>query len=365
MSNLIPEQRVDKNGVTVTRHVRAAKASTSDKVLPKPKIAKAKGGGLGITPTKQQSRQHFYMYNTKAHPVDSELLTALGITPHHRTGTLASDFETYDVLAVTDRGTAIALLEAGVHSAKEAKKILKTLGKDHLLQDNTDIATEAINRNILPYFYVNKGTEEETSNPHFLDYMEVLNITALSQYQELHLSVRDGSINVSDIKELTAARITMAENSSVVKSALVKLANGTANYTVKEAGEILDHYSSDRSSSFGSVLRQAFELADRYGSDFAIEIPPENNMMNFSNYLMDEEVETERSKSLLRYALQIASSPNGNTSPNRPRLNYESIIIFHDGGADPNLVAAGMITTTQIDAIKNHGIAQSVSGGWL
>jgi hypothetical protein len=359
MSNLIPEQRVDKNGVTVTRHVRASKNSTSAKDMPKPKLAKPKYSGLKFTPTKQQAREHFYLFDAKKHPVESELLTALGIAPHARTGFHASEYQVYDVLAVTGRGTAAALLEAGARNAADAKRVLKTLGKEHLLQDNSEIVTEAIQRGILSFRYIDKGTSEDAENPHFLDYLEASNIMSLSQYPDMHNSVRSGSIRLDDVKALTPARITMADNWITIKKALTKLAEGTANYTVNEVNDILDRY-----STVGSTLRQAFEMADHYGAAFAIEVPPTESTVSFAYYLLDREYEVERSKSLLRYNQRVVSNLSGFGSSRR-KPTREDIIVFHDAGANPDHVANGSITITQIDAITNNGIAPSVSGGWL
>jgi hypothetical protein len=359
MSNLIPEQRVDKNGVTVTRHVRASKNATSGKDIPKPKLANAKYSGLKITPTKQQARQHFYLFDAKKHPVDSELLTALGIVPHARKGIHASEFQVYDVLSVTDRGTAIALLEAGVSSSTEAKKILTTLGKRSLLQDNSEVAAEALKRNILSFRYIEQGTGTESEGEHFLDYLEASNIMSLSQYPDMHNSVRNGSIRLEDVKTLTPARITMADNWITIKKALTKLAEGTANYTVNEVNDILDRY-----PTVGSTLRQAFEMADHYGAAFAVEMPPTESTVSFSYYLLDHEFEVERSKSLLRYNQKVVSNLSGFGSGRR-KPSHEDIIVFHDAGANPDHVANGSITITQIDAITNNGIAPSVSGGWL
>jgi len=364
MSTLIPEQRPDKNGKLVTRHVRVSKESATVKNIPQPKIAKRKVTGLQFTPTKQQSREHFYMFSDEImSPVDGELLTALGIDPSARRGVRASEFQMYDLLAVTDRGTAIALLEAGVRSSPKAKEILVTLGKENLLQDNSESATEALRRGIISHSYISKATPEEMENPHFLDYVEALNIGSLSQYTNMHASVREGLINISDIKAITPSRITMTDNWFTIKAALVKLADGTANYTVQEINNILDRYA--RSSvAVDSTLRQAFSLADRYGSEFAIEMTPTDTTMNFSNYLMDHDIDVERSKSLLRYNQQVVSSFSGFGS-GRPKPRHEDIIAFHDAGANPDHVANGSITLTQLDAITNHGIAPSVSGGWL
>lgn len=364
MSNLIPEQRVDKNGVTVTRHVRAAKNAPSGKDMPQPKLAKAKYAGLQINPTKQQAREHFYMFDAGKHPVDSELLTALGIVPHARTGFHSSEYQTYDVLAVTDRGTAIALLEAGVKSAADAKRVLKTLGKESLLHDNSDVAAEALTRGILSFRYIEQGIEGETENSHFLDYLEASSIMSMSQYPDMHKSVRDGTISLDDIKAVTPARITMADDWRTIKQALTKLASGTANYTVSDVSQILDRYTKN-GSSVGSTLRLAFEMTEHYGVQLAIDIPPTDTTVSFSNYLLDHEVDVERSKSLLRYNHRVFTSLSGLVSDNRRKLSKEDIIAFHDAGANPDHVANGSITITQIDGINNHGIAPSVSGGWL
>jgi hypothetical protein len=238
------------------------------------------------------------------------------------------------------------------------------LGKESLLQDNSEIAAEALKRNVLSFRYIEKGTGAEPEGEYFLDYLEASNIMSLSKYPDMHNSIRDGSIKLADVKAITPARITMADNWITIKKALTKLADGTANYTVNEVNEILDRYTKN-GSSVGSTLRHAFEMADAYGAALAVEIPPTDNTVNFAYYLMDHEFEVERSKSLIRYNHRVFTSLSGFGSDTRRKASKEDIIVFHDAGANPDHVANGSITITQIDAITNNGIAPSVSGGWL
>lgn len=362
MSNLTPEKRTDKNGRIVTRHVKTSNQAVSGKPMPKPQITNEASGGLTGPPTRSQSREHFFML-PQLWAADNDVLKALGVTPHARTGFKASEYEVYDVLTATDRNTATALLEAGVTTHQGACTALRLMGRDDLIHDNTALIKGAMDRGIIAVHYLNSDPENP-GEKHYLDYLESMAITPIRSDEVLHKGVRDGRIRLQDIREITPQRIAEVGDRNLIRQVLNKLADGSVNYTAKEVCDILDRNSSGAATS--TTLRWSFDIADEYGAAIAIELPPTLPTITFFNHLVSHEFEVERGKSLLRYSHRIFSSLSGaGVDRNVSRLSKEDIIVFHDAGVNPDQVAKGTITINQVDGMKNHGIAPSVSGGWL
>lgn len=370
MSNLIPEKRMDKTGKLVTRHVRPPAASQTAPALPVAAIPTAPLRGLTEAPVKTQHRTHYRFIPPADYP-DSykDIAPRLGGSEHlHMGGFHATDYEVYGVLSVTDPGTALALLEYGSRSADEAEHTLRTLGLEHLLKDNSDLATGAMVRRIFPETYLRKATPDVLASEHALDYLQVVNMNVLENYSEMHTGVLNGTMRLEDIKSIGIDRIRNAGDWAAVKKVLTGLADGSAAYTAEEAGALIERYA----NAPRATMFQALLLAQRYGADVALELTPTAGLMSFADYLWSpiRNTDKDRCGSLLRYYRQVETSlaqhsGNKKTARGDNRVYLEDLIRFHDAGANPDQVASGSITINQIEAINTHGIAPSVAGGWL
>ena len=363
MSELIPEKRRDKNGRLVTKHVRPAAARKQDAVLPVPTVSPESSDGLNATPHKTQLRTHFRFIPVNDLPATyKDVWSAMGMPNRLDMGGFhASDSEMYDVLSVTDRGTACALLEYGIRSSGDATRKLWALGMEGLLEDNSEVASGALSRRIMPESYIRQGTPGNTGSKYFLDYLEVGGFGLHETHPELHAAVLIGLIRASDVKTIGLATIRNADNWPVIKKTLVKLADGSVSYTAEEAKKVIEQ---NTNRTRYNTISDALLLADRYGAEFALEIPASVQVMEFSQHLQDEDTGVEKSRSVLRYYVQVQSHLPQATSP-RLDHSFPDIIRFHDAGAGPEQVATGRITVNQIEAINTHGIAPSVAGGWL
>lgn len=359
MSNLIPEKRVDKNGVAVTRHVRVPKAPVPAKPMPVPTM-QVREIGLKVPPTNSQTREHSYLFEGSKFPVDHDLARKLDLAPGRPIIAVhGSDQEIYEVLAVTDRSTAIALLEHGVRSADEAVEVLEAFDREDLIQDNSKVVNDAFDRMVLSHTFMSHNDPDDLSKPNYVDYIEALDMTPLRGNTDLHESVRDGLVRIEDIREVTPHRISLTGHWRVIKPALMKIADGTANYTAEGVVQVLSVY---KPPVQAHELETAFVFAQRYGAEFATKtVPIGYYTKEFSDSIEEHEFDQDRGRSIVGYFQRVQDC--------RRRANndipVDDIILFHDAGIDPQLVAAGQITRVQAEAIKNHGVAPSVSGGWL
>lgn len=139
MSNLIREQRLDKNGVLNTKLVRAGKKdSGARKGIPSPVSpsgsAKVVAGSFAALMEKQRS--HEVGVADWRDDADRELRElCAGMKQPKKIK--CSDAEIFDVLEVVSEENVLPLLSAGVRSGKQAKKLLKASGLERLLVDNS------------------------------------------------------------------------------------------------------------------------------------------------------------------------------------------------------------------------------------
>jgi hypothetical protein len=139
MSNLIREQRLDKNGVLNTKLVRAGKkdsgARTTFPAPVSPSFADRAAAG-SFKALLEKERSHEVGVQDWREDADREL-RALCAGMKQPKKLKCSDAEIFDVLEVVSEENVLPLLSAGVRSGKQAKKLLKANGLDRLLVDNS------------------------------------------------------------------------------------------------------------------------------------------------------------------------------------------------------------------------------------
>jgi hypothetical protein len=168
-------------------------------------------------------------------------------------------------------------------------------------------------------------------------------------------------IKLSDIKAIGVARIKKADSWALLNDVLKKMAKGTANYTADDLRGILDRY-----SPVTNRIESAILLADVYGGEFAKTVTNSDMAtMDLHYELQTDDVPLERAKSLLLYASEVFSKQNGVYGYSKDYPDKDEIIKFHDANVSPQDMVDGVVTSAQLDAIKEHGISPSVSGGWL
>lgn len=358
MNNLVPEKRVDKNGVLTTKHVRASKASAVGRTIPAPSAPRAPKQVVKTKePIKRQQEVRLRHMSVARHEYDEGLMQKLGVDRH--TLFKASDAQIYSVMHVADAGNTLLLLKAGIRTAEEGMEKLDELGLGRLMEDNSILAKDMLGRRIHPETYYSCLASHGDASPNFLDYVEYLSIDALFDYDDIGTEIRAGSIKISDVKALGAGRIKKSDAHKEVKEFLVAFANGTTNTTMSDAKIIFDKYATEY-----MAIHDALIINSRYGSEFGTVIEPEAFVMGTSRKLTARGVDDERIAKVIKYGALVRKAFYSNNSSLLALPSDIDLLQCHDAGVPPEEAAQGM-TPQQWDAMQNNGIAPSVSGGWL
>lgn len=350
-NHLIPEQRLDKNGRLNTKHVRAAKPQPSRASVPPPALS-----GTATAPRKKpltpgQKKPKEQTLNIAHVPRDHELYRQLGVSPYFDSyrDINASDEEVYAVLSVAAPGNTVALLSAGYRTAEDARTYLQQNGFGHLITDSSEHCAEALERRIPPQRFINAITYlTNPESPHYMDAVEVH-----STSKQLSIKVRDGQVNLSDIKEIGLKKIASAKDPETITQALQWIASGDAAMTTADLNELLEE--------FPYSLRDALKMTNKYGAEFVAGLRYIN--VDYEDYLERRGTSRPRIKELLAYHDQT-STYELEHQIYREEISYEKLEKYFDAGLDPSHPAEDDCTDQQLDAIK-QGVAHGVSGGWL
>jgi hypothetical protein len=354
-NNLVPEQRLDKNGRLNTKHVRATKPQTLSTKVPAPSLPALK---KKLTAAQTRQRERVVAYSA---PGNYELSQQLH-TDYHNDGIkiTASDEEFYSVLSITSRADAFTLLQAGYRTADEASNYLMDNGFEELLQDNTALCEEALSRKIPPNKFIQaevylRGPE---SSEHYFDALEVYCSSIPNDRPEnsnlvITNKVYDGEVSLRDLKEIGFKEFGAFRQKVALAYALAQINAGSATYTTGEVKALTD--------KFPRVFGDALELASRYGTELALSLDAPNT--HYADNLDERGIDRDRTIALLQYDDQVSKAERDNEIYREP-LSYTTLEKCYDLGLDPVQVATEDYTDQQLDGLL-EGIAPSISEGWL
>lgn len=354
-NNLIPEQRLDKNGRLNTKHVRAVKPQTLNATLPAPALSAPKKK-LTAAQTRQRTRVVAY-----SAPGNYELSQQLNTDyDSDDIKVTASDEEFYSVLSVTSRADAFTLLQAGYRTADEASNYLMDNGFEELLQDNAALCEEALDRKIPPNKFIQSGVNLRgpESSDYYLDALEVYCSSIPSgsrEYSNLIVTnkVYDGEVSLSDIKEIGFKEVGVFRDKIALFDSLVQINAGTATYTPSDLKAIMSKHS--------STFRDALDLTERYGAEFVLSIDSPNT--HYADNLEERGVSKDQILKLLQYSDQVSNAEYENEIYRESRA-YPLLEKCYDAGLSPSQVATEEYTEQQLDGLL-EGVAPGVSSGWL
>lgn len=368
MNNLVPEKRLDKNGVLTTKHVRAAKPLATGRSLPAPALSTAPKEQPRVKakqPTKRQLQSCLRHISVVRHETDKGLEDRLGVS--HDDSFSASDAQIYSVMSVASHGDAITLLKDGIRTAEEAVERMDEVGLGRLVEDNSALAVELVNRRVYPETYFSVLGNHGDDYPHFLDYVEYLSIDSFFDFHELGMGIKEGKIRLADVKAISAKRVIASDAEREICWFLQEYAALNTRTTLEDAKTIIDNHPMEY-----KAIRDALEMNNRFGSEFGTTITPESYVVGLSNRLSMHKLDGSVVKNdkqiakAIKYALAVReerrkSDPSGitDTAP-------DPITIFglSEAGVPPEKAAQGM-TVQQWEAINDQGLPSSVSGGWL
>lgn len=372
MSNLMPEKRLDKNGVLTTKHVRVSSDPAPSRVLPAPALKTGKQN-TGPKLTAKQKTPRTTELRLNYHEADAELTDRLAPDGEHYGKTYvvtyrlnASDAEFYDVHSVASLGNTATLLKAGVRSKEEALKLFKDLHLDRLQEFNTDFTRAMLEKRVTMEKYWDftnqHGFTPGTEPDHYADAADIYSIKAYRKVSsDFGINVvedlLDGKYTAADLKKIGAERLNKAMQPEVIIKALVAIKDGTADYDATQLAAFLDRTGKELNYSVG------MELANTYGMEFISGMSSMWQTYSVSGVITDLPVETRRE--ILTYANEIAVLD----TPQAHGMTPNDIVALYHGGVNPKTALdqwnSGELTAQQIVAVHQEGVAPSIASGWL
>jgi hypothetical protein len=381
MNNLIPEQRADKNGNLVTRHVRATpKQGTQRSAMPQPSLgasSSTRGAKKAFKPRKAQLEQHQISHNVDRYPFDQRLVTDASEKEAERErGSRyyssyyvfkASEVEVYDVLSVAPVGEALRMLSRDIRTADEARAYLTEHGVADLILDRRDTMNEALEKNVSHYDFVSKYEDmddKKQSSDHLVDCVrfassslsEGLNGTLIDQ-------IASGRVSFDDIKAVGITRLKSHNRAYSLANAFEALNNGEGDYTIDGIKTLVDKASKEvlDSRELSYVCRAMKEIGLEATNSFK-ELKTLANAYHFYNIAPGSNKYEGNSKERSIYAARLHDGTNNRILS----VNYSDAFFEADIPVDKavDVINRGGGLREAI-AIHEEGIQGSVAGGWL
>lgn len=351
MNPLTPQQRMDKNGKIVTRHVRTGTSSSASISIPAP----SKVAITNDAPTKK------WRQRADEWPADEALKDFCSHYQRERSYVVeCTDNEVYEVMGAVSGANALPLLCAGVRSKEDTVAFLENHGFAHLIEDNEAVMMDAQRRELLPV-HVMKFMEAfgHYRSDKFLDAMETFSMTGLRTMQgippkEATWMVLLERISLSDIKKIGPTRISNAGTTGYpILDTLAELHSGTSKYDSGELRKLL-------SLKGIHSIQQTMQTAEKYGMPMALRIA--RNIGSLSLHEMEKLISEygedgfEETSRYINYVIDLTG-----------RHDMDSIKSLYHSGVDMKDAARGInegLTDYQIIA-TGKDVEAPLAKGWL
>lgn len=363
MSNLVAMQRVDKNGVTNTKHVRVDPKDTATRSkMPAPAVAKQ------VEFPEASTVQKRWRVNTKSWVGDDELEYLCRERFTAAQTYERSDAEAYDVLSVVNARNVLPLLAVGMRSGEQARAFLEQTGLSRLITDNSAMADEAIARGFGSLnFLTFAGEYEFTHYDTFMDTAEVgidKQLARISQQREefgvksLIDLVRDGDVRVSDLKEMGSdfVRDYCTYFNEVFDHLQLMNDGKTAYKTATEIKKVVMNTRIDAQLTYASALNVA--------SVVGVDIPSTVHSSTIDYVeplaiaLRTAGKDVEESKAIIDYRMKVGAWID----------DSEQYIALYEAGITPEEATEGLMNdlhATSIIAIRDGVIGRNLADGVL
>jgi hypothetical protein len=391
---LVPEPRVNKNGVTSIKHVRAVPAAkkTRKAAMPAPSAAPETvvKAATPATAYPFQSRSVFHNHMSYAFRPDAALdkhLRQKYPSPFQYNSFEfdATDTEVYSVLSVTKPEQAVLLLKTGVRTAETAIAELRDAGAEDLIKDNSAMSARALQEGIqatdfLSYYASNPSLYESNPERFFestLGYSDrALGMRLRSEDAKDRLGQKTHSlqslidskqIRLRDVRTIGSTRLFDAmDDDGALVEAFKSLKNGTCRYKIEDLDRWIDRFELSGKLSMGNRVKIAvYDLGGRHGAEYMKTLPSNGialslcyeygKMANGWGYTL------EREREFIAYANTIDDQIGTDLNDDEYRALFES-------GISTEAARRGLAkdyAVDQIIAIENHGIAPGLSDGWI
>lgn len=364
MSNLVPQQRITKNGHVVIRHMRPESADEKTRsAIPAPVVAST--AAQAHKPTKMQLKVRRMEFDRRTYNVSFDLRHALDSDEPNEISFEASDAEMYSVMSILPVGESLAMLERGYRTVDDVQEFLREHGIEFLGDDPDDTALKAFSRGIPADTYcdIKMRYGGRTTQEILLDVAEAAGMKPLEKHA-FYIDVLREQSNLADIKEVGATRISKCRTPNVIREVLRDIKSGERALSPNDLKRILD-----RTNGGTCSLTAALSIADICGTDFTLELDDIAAAEKFWRYDGDSFQDTESFKSALSYVDAMGAAWMAETGSERFGLvRHSDFSEMQQAGIDP-VVAGRMfgrgLTPTQIIASVKHDIPISVAEGWL
>jgi len=369
--NLVPDKRRDINGKLVTRYVRPAAEVVPLFTIPAPNVTVQKAK---TAPTNAQTQEWELPLQRGKFTLDPELRQLMpNKTKSFRLTT--NDVDAYSVASVLQPGNAVALMDYGIRTADEVIPFLQQHGLKRLLVDRSEVAEHALSRGIPASSYFTLMTYERTSSTTEAQVLDAAETHAMESLRVLnfHGDVLRGDISLEDIKVIGAERISNHSSPNDIRDRLWAIKSGDASYTIKQLKALVEKADEADGSVFESV-----ELYEKFGFDTTIAFHNVREAYCFMRSLEREVLkeggseDTDRMLGIIRQHDEMwhirKTVEKDSDSPHWDKLGYGISFEMYEAGIDPVTAWEGVrngMTPSQILAVRDNGIAPSVSGGWL
>lgn len=356
MPSLIPEQRLDKNGKLVTRHVRGSAPASSLTKLPKPELkpSKAKSPSPKTVPNQHKGIEARYA-DDRLKEVCRRKRGVYDIVRF-----TCSDAEIYDVYSVVNKvDNAYKLLGSGIKTKEDAISFLSEHGLSDLQADNSGTVDELVRRNLpaIPAMDAVRhyGASMKKSWPNYWDAVEAHSVRALRDGTDIPHLVLTGQVSFSDVRTVGATRIAKAENKFIaVSDQLVAIHKGESSYDAETLGQLIKISEGPMVS-----IPDPLHMARTYDAEFVLSLSDFASASNLENTLRDKGYSADQKKQIIRL--------NDELGRRRKPLGFTHLRAVYEAGVDAEAVVDGLDSGMDIPQIiaVHEGIERGLSSGWL
>lgn len=355
MTSLTPEQRVDKNGRLVTRHVRNGVSSAPSLAgIPAPSLPATRAKKAPTPKTVQKLHSDIHSFYA-----DERLKAVFKYGAFHFT---CSDAEAYEVMSVTDSShTALRLLGAGVRSKQEAIAWLDKHELTDLQQDNGEVVEEVIRRGLpaIPTLLAfNKYGVDRKDQPNYFDAVEAYTVRSLREAtgtsDDIPHKIWMDEISLSDVRAIGATRLATAEKKMYgVVDQLEAIHKGESPYDL-EALKGLITLGEETNFISDTIVDAKF-----YGAEFVLGMKDWRYAKSLTYLLPKGTYNKGQIKEIMKLSDDLRASGKF--------LNPDGLQLIYGAKVSVKETVEGLdkgLELSEIVAIK-EGIQPSVTSGWL
>lgn len=380
MSNLIPEKRLDKNGVLTTKHVRAlGKPVASRRQAPAPNLGGVSKKAIKARPKQLEQRRRDFGSN---HIIDGDKRLLTG-RPTGSSAFTASDAEIYDVLSASSYVNALILLEKGIRTGDEARQYLEKINAGELISDNSALMNEMCVRNIAPEVATDAmlrlevhrelRPSETDYSANYADTIEFLSISSFENMRGRTAFMQDilqGRISLGDIKAIGVTRLKVYDRLYFLRGILSRKQSGGKDFDVDDMKKFLDKCSD--SNLVQGHFKTVIHLFDVSGMDGVDKL---DDLKTFSSYFWEEmKNDSEESKALVERALYFAQLSEAIQSSGLEKngrywaegFSKDAELLLSTGVKieDAMRLMSEGLSAQQVAGVSN-GMEAAVADGWL